>query len=74
MVVTCFALHKAAVELPQVLIFESFAQTFEPLATAGFDEREDQQSVQEALFFGAAFYLEFHQLAHVKIFSLAAQF
>lgn len=71
---TCFALHKAAIELPQILIFEPFAQTFEPLATASLDEREDQQPVQKAFFFGASLYLEFYQLAYVQIFSLPAQF
>lgn len=45
MIMTGLAFHKAAIELAEIGIIEPFAEAFEPLATAGFDKREDQQPV-----------------------------
>lgn len=60
MIMTCFAFHKTAIELPEIGIFKALAKAFEPLATAGFDEGEDQQPIEKAGFFAAALALEFH--------------
>jgi len=70
---TCFAFHETAVELAEIVIFESFAEAFEAFATAGFDEGEDEQTIEKPFFVCAAFYLEFHQLVNVHVFSLGAQ-
>ncbi len=72
-IVPGLALHKTAVELAEVRIFEPFAKPFEAFAATGFDQREDEEPVEKALFLAAAFALEFHQFVYVLVFALASQ-
>lgn len=72
-VVSGFAFHEAAVEVAEVGVFEAFAEAFEAFAAAGFDKGEDEQLVEEALFFAAAFLLKFEEAVDIDIFSLRAQ-
>ena len=73
MIMTGLTFHKAAIELAEIGIVEPFAEAFEPLATAGFDEGEDQQPVQKTGLFAAALALEFHQFIDVLVFPLGTQ-
>ena len=72
-IVTCLTFHKAAVELAQVGIFETFAKAFEAFAATGFDQCKNEEAVEKAFFFAAAFALEFHQFIYVLVFALASQ-
>ena len=71
-VVSGFAFHEAAVEVAEVGVFETFAEALEAFAAAGFDEGEDEELVEEALFRVAAFLLEFEEAVDINIFSLRA--
>ena len=71
-VVSGFAFHEAAVEVAEVGVFEAFAEAFEAFAAAGFDEGEDEEFVEEALFVAAAFLLKFDEAIDVDVFSLRA--
>lgn len=73
MIMTGFTFHEAAVELAEIGVFEPFVEPFEALATAGFDEGEDQQPVEKAGLFAAVLALELHQFIDVFIFALRAQ-
>jgi len=72
-IVAGLAFHKAAVELAEVGVFETFAEPFEAFAATGFDEREDEETVEKAFFFAAAFALKFHQFIYILVFALASQ-
>jgi hypothetical protein len=72
-IVSGFAFHEAAVELPEVVVVEAFAEAFEPFATAGFDEGEDKEAIEKAFFFVGAFFFKFHQLVDVLVLALAAE-
>lgn len=72
-VVAGFAFHEAAVELAEVGVFESLAKAFKAFAAAGFDEGEDEEPVEEAGFFAAAFAFEFHELVDILVFSLGPE-
>ena len=71
-VVSGFAFHEAAVEVAEVGVFEASAEAFEAFAAAGFDEGEDEEFVEEALFVAAAFLLKFDEAIDVDVFSLRA--
>ena len=70
---SCFAFHEAAVELAEIGVFQSFAESFKPFAAAGFYQGEDEEPVEESLVFIAPFFLEFHQLIYVDVFALASE-
>ena len=72
-IVTGLTFHKAPVELSEVTIFETFAKPFEAFAATGFYERKDQEPVEKAFFFAAAFALKFHQFIYILVFALASE-
>ena len=73
MVMAGFAFHEPAVESPEVLVVEAFAEAFKAFAAAGFDEGEDQEAIEEAFVFIGVFFFKFHQFVDVCIFALAAE-
>src|SRR5262245_50296717 len=73
MIMAGFAFHKTAIEVTQVFIIEPFAEAFKAFATAGFNEGEDQEFVEQALFGTAIFFLNYLQLVYIFILSLFSQ-
>ena len=74
MIVSCLAFHKAAVELPEIGVFEAFAEALKPLATPCFDEGEDEQAVEKAFLVVRILFFKFHQFIDIGILALAAEF
>ena len=72
-IVAGLTFHESAVELAKVVIFEAFAEAFEAFATAGFDESEEEEAVEEPLIFVGPFLFKFLQLIDIDILPLAAQ-
>src|SRR5258708_38633240 len=73
MIMTGLTLHETTVELSQIVVAQSLAQPFEPLATPGFYQRKNEQLVQEPLFLSAPFLLKLHELVHILILPFPSQ-
>src|SRR5258708_18618716 len=73
MIMTGLTLHETTVELSQIVVAQSLAQPFEPLATPGFYQGKNEQLVQEPLFLSAPFLLKLHELVPISILPLPSQ-
>src|SRR5258708_7606142 len=73
MIMAGLTLHETTVELSQIVVAQSLAQPFEPLATPGLYQGKNEQLVQEPLFISASFLLKLHELVHILILPLPSQ-